>query len=55
MSAPYNRIVVMQLTVIFGGWIIMLLKNPVPALVLLVAIKTVVDFRAHRKEHVRKT
>jgi uncharacterized protein DUF6498 len=51
MTAPYNRIIVMQLTVIFGGWIIMLLKRPVLALVLLVLIKTVVDLSAHRKEH----
>ena len=51
MIAPYNRIVVMQLALIFGGWIIMLLKNPVPALALLVLLKTALDFTAHRSEH----
>ena len=51
MTAPYNRIVVMQLALIFGGWIIILLKNPVPALALLVLFKIVLDFTAHRKEH----
>jgi hypothetical protein len=51
MVAPYNRIVVMQLALIFGGWIILLLKAPVGALALLVLFKTALDFMAHRKEH----
>jgi uncharacterized protein DUF6498 len=51
MTAPYNRIVVMQLTVILGGWIVMLLKSPLPALAVLVLLKTAADFAAHRKEH----
>lgn len=51
MVAPYNRIVVMQLALIFGGWIVMLLKSPVPALALLILFKTALDFTAHRKEH----
>jgi hypothetical protein len=51
MVAPYNRIVVMQLALIFGGWIILLLKSPVPALALLIVLKTALDFTAHRKEH----
>jgi hypothetical protein len=51
MTAPYNRIVVMQLALIFGGWAIMLLNSPVPALALLVVFKTALDFTAHRKEH----
>ena len=53
MTAPYNRILVMQLALIFGGWIIMLLKSPVPALALLVLGKTALDFTAHQKEHER--
>jgi uncharacterized protein DUF6498 len=51
MAAPYNRIIVMQFAIIFGGWIIMLLGSPAGALVLLVLLKTVLDFGAHRKEH----
>jgi hypothetical protein len=53
MSAPYNRIVVMHMTLIFGGWIILLIKSPVGALILLVAIKMTVDFLSHRKERSR--
>jgi hypothetical protein len=51
MTAPYNRILVMQVALIFGGWIIMLLNSPVPALALLVLGKTALDFTAHQKEH----
>ena len=51
MKAPYGRIVVMQLTIIFGGWVVMLLKNTMPALVLLVVFKIVADLRAHYGEH----
>ena len=51
MAQPYKRIVVMHLTIIFGGWIVMLLKTPAPALLLLVLLKTLADFRAHTREH----
>jgi hypothetical protein len=51
MMAPYGRIMVMQIALIFGGWIILLLKSPVPALALLIVFKTALDFTAHRKEH----
>jgi hypothetical protein len=53
MNAPYSRIVMMQVTLIFGGWIIMLLKSPIGALVLLVAMKTTADFWSHRKERIK--
>jgi hypothetical protein len=53
MGAPYHRIVIMHLTIIFGGWLVMLFKSAAPALVLLVALKTAVDLRAHRREHAR--
>ena len=54
MVAPYKRIVVMHLTVIFGGWLVLALKTPMPALFLLVLLKTAADFRAHATEHTRK-
>lgn len=50
MAAPYARIVVMQFTLIFGGWVVMLLKNPLPALVLLIVLKVATDLRAHYGE-----
>ena len=51
MGEPYKRVMVLHVTIIFGGWVILLLGSPVPALVLLVALKAGVDFAAHRKEH----
>ena len=54
MGEPYKRIVVLHVTIIFGGWVILLLGSPLPALVLLVALKTGVDLAAHRKEHAVK-
>jgi hypothetical protein len=52
MTAPYNRIIVMHLTLIFGGWIILLIGAPTGALILLLLMKTAVDLHAHRHEHV---
>jgi len=51
MTAPYKRIVIMHLTIIFGGALVLALDTPAPALALLVLIKTAVDLRAHRREH----
>jgi hypothetical protein len=51
MSEPYGRIVLMHLVIIFGGALSMALGEATPALVLLIAAKTLVDVRAHRKEH----
>jgi len=51
MSDLYKRILVMHLTVIIGGFATMLLRAPEAALLLLIAMKTAVDLRAHRKQH----
>ena len=51
MSAPYRRIALMHVTIIFGGWLAMLLATTAPALALLIALKIAVDLRAHRREH----
>ena len=51
MAAPYSRIVLMHVTLIFGGFITMLLHDPVPVLLLFILIKTLMDARAHMKEH----
>jgi len=51
MAAPYKRIVIMHLTVIFGGWLVMALHSALPALVLLILLKAGTDLRAHRREH----
>ena len=51
MMAPYGRIVVLHLTIIFGGFIIMALNAPQIVVSLLVLIKIFVDISAHKKEH----
>ena len=51
MSDLYKHIFVMHLTVIIGGFATMLLRAPEAALLLLIAMKTAVDLRAHRRQH----
>lgn len=51
MHAPYRRVIVMHLTLIFGGWIVLLMGVPTGALIVLLALKTVFDLQAHRREH----
>jgi hypothetical protein len=50
MTAPYGRIVLMHLTLIFGGWVVALLHDPMPALVMLIVLKVVADLRGHYGE-----
>jgi hypothetical protein len=47
MAEPYARIVVMQVTIIIGGFLIEALGTPVAALVLLIALKIAADLRGH--------
>ena len=50
MMQPYSRVVVLHLTVLFGGWIVMAVGSPLPALVLLAVVKTAADLRSHTAE-----
>ncbi len=49
MAAPYGRIVVLHLGILFGGFLIMLLGSPLPALLILILLKTTLDLRSHRR------
>ena len=49
--APYGRIIVMHLTVLAGGFLMVLFGQPAWALILLVLMKTIVDVLSHGKEH----
>ena len=51
MSAPYKRIVVLHLAILFGGWGVLALGSPMPVLVILVLLKTGLDLKLHVKEH----
>jgi len=51
MSAPYGRVVVLHLTVLFGGFLLLWLGSPLAGLVLLLGLKIVFDVFAHTREH----
>ena len=50
MGEPYKRIVVMHVTIIFGGFVALVLGSPLPALMLLIVLKIAADARAHVHE-----
>lgn len=47
MSQPYGRIMVMHFAILIGGFLVMALHSPTPALLLLVALKTAFDLGSH--------
>jgi hypothetical protein len=53
MMLPYGRIVVLHLTIIFGGFATMALGEPIWLIVTLVVVKIVVDLKMHLHEHLR--
>lgn len=55
MTAPYQRMAVLHVTLIAGGWIIMSQGQPVGALVVFVLVKTAVDAWGHLRERARAT
>lgn len=51
MNAPYQRIVFMHIGILGGGFLVFVLGSPGPVLLLVVALKIVLDVRAHLKDH----
>ena len=51
MMAPYKRIVVTHLSILFGGFVTLWFNSPLALLILLVIGKTLLDLRAHLNEH----
>ena len=51
MTAPYQRIVILHVVIIFGGIAVEFLGSPIALLLVLVIVKIVIDLRAHLKEH----
>jgi hypothetical protein len=51
MIAPYGRIVVMHLAIIFGAFAIMALGSPVFLLVILIVGKIMLDLKFHNRAH----
>jgi len=50
MGEPYGRIIFMHITIIFGGGLSMILGEPTPVLLLVIAAKIIVDVKAHFRE-----
>lgn len=53
MSQPYSRIIVLHTVILFGGALAAALGSPMPALLLLVALKIGLDITAHRRERAK--
>jgi hypothetical protein len=51
MLQPYVRIMVMHGAIILGGVCIMLLRSPIPLLIILVLVKIVIDVQLHLRSH----
>jgi len=49
-GAPWNRVVMMHMTIIFGGWVVMLAHQPVGGLVVLGLLKIVADLHGHLRQ-----
>lgn len=50
MHRPYGRIVAMHIAIIAGGALVAWLGTPLPMLLVLIAIKMVIDVRLHERE-----
>jgi hypothetical protein len=53
MAAPYKRIAIMHLTILFGAFLIEALHEPMAGLLLLICLKTFSDAGEHIKERKR--
>ena len=51
MGQPYRRIIVMHLTIIFGGFLVTAFSSALPALLLMIALKVGADMKGHIAEH----
>ena len=51
MFAPYGRLVVLHMTIIFGGMAIAFTGAPAAAVAILVVLKTALDVGFHLAEH----
>jgi hypothetical protein len=51
MFAPYGRLVILHLTILFGAFVSMAIGSPVGAIVVLVMLKIALDLGLHLREH----
>lgn len=53
MSSPYPRIMILHVTIIFGGFVLMLLNQPLGGLLVLTLVKMAFDVSEARKQDVK--
>jgi len=53
MTQPYRRVAVLHITILGGGLLVTALGSPLPALVVLIVLKTALDGRAHLAERTK--
>lgn len=53
MTQPYDRVVVLHLTILFVGFLVLALNSPLVGVVLLVVLKTALDLLAHQRERTK--
>ena len=53
MSEPYSRIIFMHLVLILGGGVTLILGEPTPVLLIVIALKVWFDIKAHLKQRTR--
>jgi hypothetical protein len=51
MVQPYARVIILHITVLIGGFLVMVLGSPVVGLILLIALKTYIDVYSHYRQH----
>jgi hypothetical protein len=51
MASPYSRIVVLHITIIFGGFLLMALGSPLVGLIFFLILKISFDLAAHMRQH----
>jgi hypothetical protein len=51
MMQPYDRVIILHIVIMIGGFLVMLMGAQVIGLILLVALKTYADLKAHLRQH----
>jgi hypothetical protein len=51
MGQPYSRIVVMHIAILAGAFLAAAFKSPLPILIILIALKTILDVKLHLRQH----
>ncbi len=51
MHQPYQRIIVMHIAILAGGFFVMKLDSPLPLMIVLVMLKIFFDILLHKKSH----